>query len=86
MPVNPSLHTRLTGEQLSMLASSNAGGYMTRDIIVVTPDVTVRGLEALFATHDINAFPVVERDPAAGIVTKFDLDAVPTGVEGDILS
>lgn len=48
------------------------GPYMTRDVIVVTPDVTLRDLEALFAARDFNAFPVVERDRVVGVVTKFD--------------
>ena len=48
------------------------GQYMTRDVIVVTPDVTLGELEALFAARDFNAFPVMEDDRLVGIVTKFD--------------
>ena len=48
------------------------GQYMTRDVIVVTPDVTLGELEALFTARDFNAFPVMEDDRLVGIVTKFD--------------
>ncbi len=48
------------------------GQYMTRDVVVVGPQVTLRELEGLFAARDFNAFPVVEQDRLIGIVTKFD--------------
>lgn len=50
----------------------SAGQYMTRDVIAVTRDTTLRELEGLFATHDFNTFPVVEDGRMVGIVTKFD--------------
>ena len=49
-----------------------AGQYMTREVVTVTREITLRELEALFAAHDVNAFPVVEADRMVGIVTKFD--------------
>ena len=48
------------------------GQYMTRDVVVVAPQLTLRELEGMFAARDFNAFPVVEHDRLVGIVTKFD--------------
>jgi CBS domain-containing protein len=49
-----------------------AGQYMTRSVITVTRQVTLRDLKALFDKHDFNSFPVVEGGKLVGIVTKFD--------------
>jgi CBS domain-containing protein len=49
-----------------------AGQYMTRAVISVTREVTMRELEALFERYDFNSFPVVEGGRVIGIVTKFD--------------
>jgi CBS domain-containing protein len=46
--------------------------YMTREVRTVTRKITLRELEALFAEHDFNAFPVVEAGSMIGLVTKFD--------------
>lgn len=46
--------------------------YMTRDMLVTEPTVSLRELELLFAEHDFNAFPVVEAGRLIGLVTKFD--------------
>jgi len=35
---------------------------MTRDVTIVTRQVTLRDLEALFEKHDFNSFPVVEEE------------------------
>ena len=48
------------------------GQYMTREVESVTREATMRELEALFETHDFNAFPVVEAGDVVGLVTKFD--------------
>jgi CBS domain-containing protein len=45
---------------------------MTRQVKTVSRQTTLRELEALFAKHDFNAFPVVEGKEMVGIVTKFD--------------
>jgi CBS domain-containing protein len=45
---------------------------MTCAVKTVTRKVTMRELEALFETHDFNAFPVVEDGKMLGIITKFD--------------
>jgi len=49
-----------------------AGQYMSRGVITVTRQVTLRDLEGLFEKHDFNSFPVVEEGTMLGIVTKFD--------------
>jgi CBS domain-containing protein len=49
-----------------------ADQYMTRSVITVTPQVTLRDLKALFDKHDFNSFPVVDGGKMVGIVTKFD--------------
>jgi CBS domain-containing protein len=45
---------------------------MTHPVKTVTRQTTMRELEALFAKHDFNAFPVVEEGKMVGLVTKFD--------------
>ena len=49
-----------------------ADQYMTRAVKTVRRDLSLRELEALFAEHDFNAFPVVEEGKTLGIVTKTD--------------
>jgi CBS domain-containing protein len=49
-----------------------AGQYMTRAVVAVTRQVTLRDLERLFEKHDFNSFPVAEEGTMLGIVTKFD--------------
>ena len=49
-----------------------AGQYMTRSVITVTRQLTMRELEQLFEQHDFNSFPVVEEGNMLGIVTKLD--------------
>lgn len=46
--------------------------YMTKNLVVSRPEATLDALEALFAEHDFNAFPVVSQTRLVGIVTKFD--------------
>lgn len=48
------------------------GQYMTHPVKTVTRQTALRELEALFAKHDFNAFPVVEGKDMVGLVTKFD--------------
>jgi CBS domain-containing protein len=48
------------------------GQYMTREVKTVDREITLRELEALFAKHDFNAFPVVDGKEMIGLVTKFD--------------
>jgi CBS-domain-containing membrane protein len=49
-----------------------AAQYMTYDVKTATRELSLRELEALFAKHDFNAFPVLENVRVVGIVTKFD--------------
>ena len=44
--------------------------YMTRTVVTVNRQTTMRELGALFEQHDFNAFPVVEDDKMLGIVSK----------------
>ncbi|MGA8652580.1 MAG: CBS domain-containing protein [Xanthobacteraceae bacterium] len=46
--------------------------YMTRRVVTVTRQTTMRELEALFEKHDFNSFPVVEKGTILEIITKFD--------------
>jgi CBS domain-containing protein len=46
--------------------------FMTRAVVTVNRQMTMRELGALFEQHDFNAFPVVEGDRMLGIVSKFD--------------
>ena len=49
------------------------GQYMTHPVKTVTRQTSLQELEALFAKHDFNAFPVMEGHTMIGLVTKFDL-------------
>ena len=51
---------------------STAAQYMTPAVKSITRQCTMAELEALFAQHDFDAFPVVEDGTMLGIVTKFD--------------
>jgi CBS domain-containing protein len=46
--------------------------FMTRTVVTVKRQTTMRELGALFEKHDFNAFPVVEEGEILGIVSKFD--------------
>jgi CBS domain-containing protein len=46
--------------------------YMTRTVLNVKRQTTMRELAALFEKHDFNAFPVVEEGKLLGIISKFD--------------
>jgi len=46
--------------------------YMTRSIVSVAPDVTMRDLEAKFEKYDFNSFPVMHESAFVGLVTKLD--------------
>jgi len=48
-----------------------AGQFMTRTVIAVNRQTTMRELEELFAKHVFNAFPVVEDGKLCGIISKF---------------
>ena len=46
--------------------------FMTRTVITVNRQTTMRELAALFEKRDFNAFPVVEDGMLFGIISKFD--------------
>jgi CBS-domain-containing membrane protein len=48
-------------------------GHMTRKVMTVARELTVRDLGALFERDDFNTYPVEEDGQVVGIVTKFDL-------------
>jgi CBS-domain-containing membrane protein len=48
------------------------GQYMTREVKTISRQTMLQELEALFARHDFNAFPVIEGKEIIGWVTKFD--------------
>jgi CBS domain-containing protein len=45
---------------------------MTKDVITITPNTTVKELKELFEREDHNAFPVVKGGKLVGIVSKLD--------------
>jgi len=49
-----------------------ANEFMTRTVVTVKRQTTMRELGELFEKHDFNAFPVVEEGETLGIVSKFD--------------
>ena len=63
-----------TGTEKGMYGflACTAEGFMTRRVVTVTRQTTMRELGALFEEHDFNAFPVVEDDKVLGIVSKFN--------------
>jgi CBS-domain-containing membrane protein len=60
------------GERVYRFLEQTAGQYMTHPVKIVSRQTTMRELEALFAKHDFNAFPVIEEGKMVGLVTKFD--------------
>ena len=46
--------------------------FMTRTVVTVNRQTTMRELAALFEKHDFNAFPVLEDGKLVGIISKFD--------------
>jgi len=60
------------GEAMYGFVGCAAGQYMTRTVITVNRQTTMRELAVLFDKHDFNAFPVVENGKLCGIISKFD--------------
>ena len=46
--------------------------FMTRNVMTVTRQTTMRELAELFEKHDYNALPVVENGKLCGVISKFD--------------
>jgi CBS domain-containing protein len=61
-----------TGEGMYGFVGCTVKQYMTRTVLTVKRQTTMRELAALFEKHDFNAFPVVEEGKLLGIISKFD--------------
>lgn len=46
--------------------------YMTRDVSVVSPTMSIRELGQRFKETDFNSFPVLDNGQVVGVVSKFD--------------
>jgi CBS-domain-containing membrane protein len=61
-----------TGEEIYGFLACTAGQFMTRTVMTIKRQTTLRELGELFEQHDFNAFPVLEDGKMLGIVSKFD--------------
>ncbi len=52
--------------------SATVRSCMTRDVITVRRETTLREIETLFFTHTIHYLPVVEEGRVVGLVTRTD--------------
>ncbi len=50
-----------------------AGEIMTRDVMTICPEATLKDAQEMFQKYDYNSFPVVEDGRIVGIITKLDL-------------
>ena len=46
--------------------------HMSTDVVSATPSHTLRDLGELMERYDFNAFPVLDGEKLAGVITKFD--------------
>jgi CBS domain-containing protein len=60
------------GEAMYGFIECTVRQFMTRSVVTVKRQTTMRELAALFEKHDFNAFPVMEEGKLLGIVSKFD--------------
>jgi len=60
------------GEAMYGFIECTVRQFMTRSVVTVKRQTTMRELAALFEKHDFNAFPVMEEGKLFGIVSKFD--------------
>ena len=61
-----------TGGAMYGFLACTADQFVTRTVVAVRRNTTMRELGELFEKHDFNAFPVVEDEKVLGIVSKFD--------------
>jgi CBS domain-containing protein len=66
------MRTSSGGRTMYGFLACTTSQYMTRTVITVELQTTMRELGALFEKHDFNTFPVVEEEKILGIVSKFD--------------
>jgi CBS-domain-containing membrane protein len=58
-----------TGEGMYGFVGCTVKQYMTRTVLTVKRQTTMRELTALFEKYDFNAFPVVEEGKLLGIIS-----------------
>ncbi len=84
--VEPSSATSLSrAEILTVLDTLSVENIMTRRVITVTPETSIRDAAALMLQHKVSGLPVLDGSRVAGIITESDifrmlvrnLDAVP---------
>ena len=61
-----------TGAGMYSFIGSTVEQFMTRTVMTVNRQTTMRELASLFEKHDFNAFPVTEDGKLFGIISKFD--------------
>jgi CBS domain-containing protein len=70
---NPAMQAKnATGEAMYGFVGCTVSQFMTRTVLTVNRQATMRELAMLFEKHDFNAFPVVENGNVLGIISKFD--------------
>lgn len=77
MPSSPGLPahskpTRHSAASLYKFLEQIVSDYMTRDVTIVAPTMSIRELGQRFKQTDFNSFPVVDNDQVVGVVSKFD--------------
>lgn len=63
---------KATDHPMHQFLTATAADHMSRDVVTVTPALTLGLVEAMFEKFDYNAFPVMERGKIVGLFTKFD--------------
>jgi CBS domain-containing protein len=71
---SPSDATTLSIYELNYLLSQlSVDQIMTRDVLTVGPDASIRDAARLMLEHKIGGLPVVENDKVVGILTESDI-------------
>lgn len=70
----PSSATTLSIFELNyLLAQLTVEKIMTRDVITVPADATIRDAARLMLKHEVGALPVMDNDKLVGIITESDI-------------
>ncbi len=70
----PSPATSLSIFELNyLLAQLTIDKIMTRDVVTVSPDATIRDAANLMLKHEVGALPVMENGRLIGIITESDI-------------
>lgn len=70
----PSSATTLSIFELNyLLAQLTVDKIMTREVITVSPDATIRDAARLMLKHEVGALPVMENGKLVGIITESDI-------------